>query len=120
MDVYVEFEPSFDRIAECKGEFHLYCIRQWLKTSKNMPLLSKKNKEAPSHLADIKKKKKEKKEKKENGKGPYEGVGGTMKRKADNLVKSRHVIRTAKEFNKVLTKAGVKSELMLVLHGRRV
>ena len=37
-----------------------------------------------------------------------------MKKKADNLLKSGHVMRTAKEFNIVLTKAGIKSEFMLV------
>ena len=49
-----------------------------------------------------------------HGKGPCDGVGGAMKKKADNLVKSGHVMRTAKEFHKVLTKAGIKSQLMLV------
>ena len=41
MDVYDESEPSFARIAECKHEFHPYCIRQWLKTSKTCPCCRK-------------------------------------------------------------------------------
>ena len=34
-------KPSFARIAECKHEFHPYCIRQWLKTSKTCPCCRK-------------------------------------------------------------------------------
>ena len=49
-----------------------------------------------------------------HGKGPCDGVGGSIKKKADNLVKSGKVMRTAKEFTKVLNAAGVKSVLFLV------
>ena len=44
MDVYDESEPSFAHIAECKHEFHPYCIRQWLKTSKTCPCCRKRTK----------------------------------------------------------------------------
>ena len=47
-----------------------------------------------------------------HGKGPCDGLGGSMKQKADNLVKNGEAIRTAEEFASKIQKAGVNADII--------
>ena len=49
-----------------------------------------------------------------HGKGPCDGVGGNLKKRADNLVTGGAVMRNISEFVTVIELSGLKSELITV------